>query len=212
MQVFWEVWGKMIIGYTRISTKEQDDSLQKDALEKYGVDKIYSDKVSSVKDRQELNRVLDILRSGDTLVVWKLDRLGRTTKELLDLVDGFNKDGINFVSLQEQIDTTTATGKFILTVLCALATMERDVLISRVNAGLEAARARGRIGGRPKTDGKIIIKALKLYDTKTHSINEICEICKISSSTLYRSISKRKCEVAEISECIEVKEKRGVER
>lgn len=138
----------MKYGYMRTSKTTQELALQRDTLEKYGVSEIYEEQVSGVKNRPQLEKLLSKLQKGDTLVVWKLDRLGRTAKELVNLVDAFDKRGIHFVSLTENIDTVSPTGKFLVTILCAMAAMERDVLIMRTKAGLEAAKKRGRVGGR----------------------------------------------------------------
>lgn len=181
----------MIYGYMRTSKNTQELSLQEDALKKYGVDEIFSEQVSGVKERKQLQVLLNKLQKGDTLVVWKIDRLGRTTKELVNLIDEFSKSGIQFVSLTENIDTASPTGKFLVTVLCAMAAMERDVLIMRTRAGLEAARKRGKVGGRPKTPEDKIKQALTLYNSNQYSIKEICDTVKISKSTLYRALEKQ---------------------
>lgn len=181
----------MIYGYMRTSKNTQELSLQEDALKKYGVDEIFSEQVSGVKERKELQSLLEKLREGDTLVVWKIDRLGRTTKELVNLIDTLDKSNIHFVSITENIDTKTPMGKFLVTVLCAMAAMERDVLIMRTRAGLEAARKRGKVGGRPKTPEDKIKQALTLYNSNQYSIKEICDTVKISKSTLYRALEKQ---------------------
>ena len=183
----------MIFGYARVSTEEQSLNRQIDALNNYGIDELLTEKMTGTKrDRPELNRMLDKLRAGDSVVVESLSRLGRSTKDLLDLVEQFDRRGVVFVSLKESIDISTPTGKLLLTVLSALCQFERDLTVQRTNEGLKAARARGRKGGRPQKDKKIIAKALKLYDAKTHSISEICEVCGIAQGTLYNAIRKRK--------------------
>lgn len=178
----------MVFGYMRTSKNTQELALQEDALNNYGVDKIYSEQISGVKERKELQSLLEKLREGDTLVVWKIDRLGRTTKELVNLIDTLDKNNIHFVSITENIDTKTPMGKFLVTVLCAMAAMERDVLIMRTRAGLEAARKRGKIGGRPKVAEDKVKQAITLYKSNQYSVKEICDIVKVSRSTLYRYV------------------------
>lgn len=181
----------MVFGYARVSTDEQNLDLQIDALKKYKCDEIYEEKISTRKiNRQQLTILLGKLRVGDTLVVWKLDRLGRTVIQLLDLVEDFNSKGINFVSLQEKFDTTTPMGRYVFLMFCGLAQMERDIISERTKAGLNAARKRGRVGGRKPTDDKIIQRALKMYHSNEFSINEILESTRISKTTLYTYIKK----------------------
>jgi len=182
----------MKYGYMRTSKTTQELALQRDALEKYGVSEIYEEQVSGVKNRPQLEKLLSKLQKGDTLVVWKLDRLGRTAKELVNLVDAFDKRGIHFVSLTENIDTVSPTGKFLVTILCAMAAMERDVLIMRTKAGLEAAKKHGRVGGRPKVPKDKVKEAITLYRSNEYSIAEICQKVQISRATLYRIITAYK--------------------
>ena len=187
----------MKFGYARVSTEEQNLNRQIDALREYGVDEMLTEKMTGTKkDRPELSRLLDKVRPGDTIVVESLSRLGRSTKDLLALVEQFDRQGIIFVSLKESIDISTPTGKLLLTVLSALCQFERDLTVQRTNEGLQAARARGRKGGRPPKDKKTVAKALKLYDAQAHSVAEICEICRISQGTLYKAINERKQEAA----------------
>jgi DNA invertase Pin-like site-specific DNA recombinase len=163
-----------------------------DALKSRGVEKIYSEKMSGTKaDRPQLIELLKVLRKGDTLVVWKLDRLGRTVKQLVDLVEQFSKDGINFVSIQDSIDTTTATGKALFGMLCVMAQMERDIISERTRAGLASARARGRNGGRPTKQNDKVNLALKMYDSKDYSIPQILDATGLSKTTIYRYINTR---------------------
>ena len=159
----------MLIGYARVSTHEQNLDMQTDALKAAGCTKVFTDKISTLKEeRKGLNEALEYLRSGDVLVVWKLDRLGRTLKQLIELVAMFNQKGIGFKSLKETIDTTTSTGKLVFHIFAALAEFERDIIHERTNAGLEAARARGKNGGRPKSLPPREVQALKkLYESKT---------------------------------------------
>lgn len=182
----------MVFGYARVSTQDQNLDLQIDALNKYGVDKIFEEKISgTLRKRPVLDELLKTLRPGDTLAVYKLDRLGRTVKGLIELVEYFNKEEINFVSICENIDTTTSTGRFVFFILCAMAQMERDIISDRTKAGLEAARARGRFGGRPKAEDSVIKRAIKMYDSGEFSINEIEETANISRTTLYTYLRKK---------------------
>lgn len=176
------------IGYARISTLEQTLDLQKDALEKAGVSKIFTDTASGAKvDRHGLEQAISYLRPGDTLVVWKLDRLGRSLKHLIETVSQLHERGIGFRSLTEQIDTTTPTGKLVFHVFGALAEFERDLIRERVQAGLQASRARGRVGGCPHRLDKGKVEMLKkLHADKTNSIQDICRTLGISRATLYR--------------------------
>lgn len=183
---------KVVFGYARVSTQDQNLDLQIDALNKYGVDKIFEEKISgTLRKRPVLDELLKTLRPGDTLAVYKLDRLGRTVKGLIELVEYFNKEEINFVSICENIDTTTSTGRFVFFILCAMAQMERDIISDRTKAGLEAARARGRFGGRPKAEDSVIKRAIKMYDSGEFSINEIEETANISRTTLYTYLRKK---------------------
>ena len=184
----------MLIGYARVSTDDQNLSLQKDALEKAGCEKIFCDKVSGAKSKRPgLQEVLDYLRdSQDTLVVWRLDRLGRSLKNLIEIMNLFEDRSIGFRSLQESIDTTTSGGKLIFHIFGALAEFERNLIRERTKAGLEAARARGRMGGRPRAlDENKVQLTYKLYDEKQHSIREICQMFHISRSTLYKYLGER---------------------
>ena len=182
----------MIFGYARVSKEDQNIYLQIDALRKYGVDEIFEEKISGGRqNRPKLQELLSKLRVGDMLVIWRLDRLGRTVKQLTSLAEDFEKNGIHFVSLQENLDTTTATGKFCFYMFCAAAQMERDVISERTKAGLEAARARGRHGGRPAPDKKKLEKARKMYESRDFSVKEIIETVGISQTTFYKYIPKR---------------------
>src|SRR5947209_7735286 len=181
----------MLIGYARVSTQEQTLDLQKDALEKIGCIKIFSDVVSGAKaERTGLHEALSYVREGDTLVVWRLDRLGRSLQHLIETITKLNNRKIGFKSITENIDTTTSGGKLIFHIFGALAEFERDIIRERTLAGLQAARARGRLGGRPKAlnDKKASI-ALALYKDKNNSIADICKTLNISRATLYRYIN-----------------------
>jgi DNA invertase Pin-like site-specific DNA recombinase len=182
----------MIFGYARVSTQDQNLDLQIDALKKYGVERIYQEKITGAKkDRPQLDEMLKVLRTGDTVVVWKLDRIGRSMMHLIELVDLFNANGVQFVSLKESINTTTATGKLIFNIFASLAEFERDIIRERTRAGLEAARARGRNGGRPKKRPEKVDIALTMYDSKQYTIPQIMDSTGMSRATLYRYIKSR---------------------
>lgn len=181
----------MLVGYARVSTADQTLNLQKDALEKAGCKQIFTDIASGAKaERKGLEEALNYAREGDTLVVWRLDRLGRSLKHLIETVTVLNKRGIGFKSITENIDTTTSGGKLVFHIFGALAEFERDIIRERTQAGLTAARARGRKGGRPKalTPRKAQM-AQELYQNKNNTIDEICRTLSISRATLYRYIN-----------------------
>lgn len=181
------------VGYARVSTKDQNLELQIEALEKEGCVKVFSEKVSGTKeDREEFKKCLDYLRPGDTLIVYKLDRLGRTTKQLINLVEELKEKDIQFKSITNGIDTTTPQGKFFFTIMAGFAEMEAELIRERTRAGLESARSRGRKGGRPPMDQKQIDKAIKLYHAKTHSIKEITEVTGVSKTKLYQELKNKK--------------------
>ncbi len=183
----------MKIGYVRVSKQEQHEALQIDALKEAGCEKWFVDKITGSKvERKALDEALAYLRPGDTFVVWKLDRAGRSLTHLIELLKGLKERGIEFISLTEQIDTTTPGGKLIFHLMGALAEFERDLIRERTNAGLAAARARGRVGGRPrklKTTGKVAL-ARRMFADQSHSIPEICAALGISRATLYRYVKK----------------------
>jgi DNA invertase Pin-like site-specific DNA recombinase len=181
----------MLIGYARVSTSDQTLDLQKDALQKTGCDKIFTDTASGVKaERMGLDEALNYVRPGDTLVVWRLDRLGRSLKHLIETITGLNDRKIGFKSITESIDTTTSGGKLVFHIFGALAEFERDIIRERTQAGLHAARARGRKGGRPKAlTPKKTQMAQALYENKNNTIDEICRTLNISRATLYRYIN-----------------------
>ena len=184
----------MLIGYARVSMQDQNLDLQRDALNKNGCEKIFVDQVTGAKSsRPGLDRAMDALRKGDTLVVWRLDRLGRSLKHLIEFVGNLEEKNISFKSLQESIDTTTSGGKLIFHIFGALAEFERNLIRERTYAGLTAARARGRTGGRPKALNTQKRKlAIKLYTEKVHTVNQVCKIMGISKMTLYRYIEDEK--------------------
>jgi DNA invertase Pin-like site-specific DNA recombinase len=177
----------MLIGYARVSTHDQTLALQQDALTKAGCNKIFTDKASGAKtERKGLDEALNYVRKGDTLVVWRLDRLGRSLPHLITTLTALEERGIGFKSLTENIDTTTSGGKLIFHIFGALAEFERNLIRERTTAGLLAARARGRKGGRPKAlTARQLGIAQDLYE-KRYPIAEICRTLKISKATLYR--------------------------
>ena len=184
----------MKVGYARVSTHDQNLSLQLDALKQAGCEEIHQDQVSGAKaERSGLQDALAYLRQGDTLVVWRLDRLGRSLKHLIEIVTQLEERGIGLQSLQESIDTTTSGGRLVFHIFGALAEFERNLIRERTQAGLQAARARGRKGGRPKAlDAKKSELLYQLYDEKKHAIGELCNIMGISKSTLYAYLDQRK--------------------
>lgn len=180
-----------LIGYARVSTVTQDPSLQLDALAAAGCERVYTDKVSGkLTTRPQLDRALRALQAGDTLVVWRLDRLGRSLPHLLQLVMDLESRGVGFRSLTESIDTSSAAGRLVLAVFGALAAFERDLLSERTAAGLAAARARGRRGGRPPvmTEAKLEV-ARRLVAEGELSMAEIAATIGVGRSTLYRHLS-----------------------
>lgn len=178
----------MNLGYARVSTLDQHLELQEDALAKAGCEKIFRDVASGAVDsRKGLSEAIEFARRGDTLVVWKLDRLGRSLKHLIETVNLLKERGVGLMSLQEKIDTTTSGGKLIFHVFGALAEFERELIRERTNAGLKAARARGRLGGRPpKLTTKQIEMAQRLLNDPAVSVAEVCRTLQVSRSTLYR--------------------------
>lgn len=178
-------------GYARVSTEQQNLDRQLDMLTQYSVDYIFNEKMTGTKrDRPELNKLLDRLMAGDTVVVESLSRLGRSTKDLIELVDLFEKKQVHLVSLKEQIDTSTPAGKLLFTLMSAIAQFERDVIAERTREGLNAARSRGRVGGRPRTNEKKVKRAVKLYQTGQYSVREIEEMTGVKKSTLYRRLGE----------------------
>ena len=177
----------MLIGYARASTQDQNLELQSDALTKVGCQKVFEDKVSGTRaDRPGLAKALEILREGDTLVVWKLDRLGRSVKQLVDLVEELHKQGVQFKSLTDAIDTGTPSGRFFFHVMVSLSKMERELIVERTRAGLEMARRLGRKGGRkPKMTDSKIESAKKLLASGVPP-KDVARNLGVSVPTLYR--------------------------
>lgn len=182
------------IGYARVSTGEQNLDLQVDALTKAGCERIFQDRLSGTKDdRPGLAAAIAVLKPGDSLSVWRLDRLGRSVAHLITTINDFRARGIDFRSLTESIDTTSPSGKLTFVILCALSEFERDLVRTRTLAGLEAARARGRLGGRPtKMSDEKVDAALSLLDHQKLSVDQVCGMLNIGRSTLYRALRERK--------------------
>jgi DNA invertase Pin-like site-specific DNA recombinase len=181
----------MKIGYARVSTFDQNLDLQLDTLKQFGCDQIFEEKISGAsKERPQLIKLFSILRKGDSVVVWKLDRLGRSLRDLIDLISKMKDLGVTFVSIQDSIDTSTATGRFTFNIFASLAEFEREIISERTKAGLAAARARGRKGGRPSGLSKEIISKIKavkiLYDQQDKTVQEIADDLSISRATAYR--------------------------
>jgi len=183
----------LIFGYARVSTEEQKTDRQIDALRQFGVDEIFEEKASGKdRGRPQLNMLLSKLRAGDTLVVYELKRLGRSSKQLLAMAEEFVENGIELVSLTENIDTSQPVGKFLFTVFCALAQLDRDLISENTKHGLKAARERGRVGGRKPLDDKKVTTALKMYHSNMFKVKEIIEATGISKAALYAYIAKYK--------------------
>jgi DNA invertase Pin-like site-specific DNA recombinase len=184
----------MQFGYARVSTQVQSLDRQLDALHKFGIpdERVMVEKISGAKrERPELNKLQQFLREGDILVIESLSRLGRSTKDLLGIIDRFESQGVKVISIKEQIDTRTPTGMLLTTVLMALCQFERDIIVQRTQEGLNAARARGRNGGRPPLSKNQIKHALALYDSKKMTVKEICAVTKMSQSSLYNVVRRR---------------------
>lgn len=183
-----------LIGYARVSKSDgsQDPALQLDALKKAGCAKVFTDKASgAIQHRPELDRLLEHLRPGDTLVVWRLDRLARSLRHLLLLVDDLGARGVAFMSLTEAIDTSTPSGKFTYHLFGALAELELSINRTRTRAGLDAARARGRVGGRPPSLSVDQVKlARQLIEGGKHTVGQIAGMFSVSRKTIYRSLRR----------------------
>ena len=184
----------MKLGYARCSTLDQNLDWQIDALMKEGCDRIFQEKFTGTrKDRPELLRMMDMLREGDTVIICELTRLSRSVKDLFDLVEQVEKAGANIKSLKEPwLDTTTPQGRLLFTIFSGVSQFERELIRERTMEGLASARARGRMGGRPGKDKKVVEQALTLYDSRAYSVDEISKTTGISRATLYKYINLRK--------------------
>ncbi|EGO8900080.1 recombinase family protein [Enterococcus faecalis] len=181
-----------IFGYARVSTQSQELERQTDILKRYNCDIIYTEKVSGMKTtRRELTKLKRNTKPGDTVIIESWSRLGRSTKDLIELVEFFQAKNVKIVSDKEKLDTNTPQGKLMLTVFQAFSEFERDLIVQRTNEGLRSARERGRIGGRPKTDPTILKKALRLH-TEGLPVAHIAKTLSISKATIYREINRQK--------------------
>ena len=179
-----------LVGYARVSTREQDLSLQLDALGQYGCDRVFTDKMSGVKERVGLNEALGYLRHGDTLVVWKLDRLCRSLPDLIRISEQVQDCGAQLVSITESIDTSTSAGRLYFNILGALGQMEREVIQERVKAGMAAARRRGRLPGKPRvSEDKVELARRELEAGRTYP--DVARILGVHVKTLYRLVPVR---------------------
>lgn len=180
----------MLVGYARVSTQDQDPALQLDALKATGCEKVFTEKASGAqRERPQLQAALDYMREGDTLVIWKLDRLARSLKQLIETVEGLAARGIGLRSLTEAIDTTTSGGKLVFHIFCALAEFERGVIRERTRAGLDAARARGRTGGRPPAlSSDDLAAARAMLRDPDITVEQVARRLGVVPSTLYRHI------------------------
>jgi DNA invertase Pin-like site-specific DNA recombinase len=179
----------VLIGYARVSTSDQNLNLQKDALLKIGCEKIYEDEISgTIKSRPGLDKTLEMLRTGDTLVVWKLDRLGRSVKNLISLISDLNSKDIHFKSITDSIDTSTPSGRFFFHVMASLSEMERELIVERTKAGLEAAKKLGRVGGRKRKMTPSKVSSAKKLLASGVVPKDVAQNLGISIATLYRWI------------------------
>jgi DNA invertase Pin-like site-specific DNA recombinase len=184
----------MLLGYARVSTNDQNLDRQIDQLKEYGCERIYQEKITGTKkERPEFEKLIDNIRPRDTIIITELTRLSRSTKDLFSIVDIIEKKGANIKSLKESwIDTTTPQGKLLFTIFAGISQFERDLISQRTKEGLNAARARGRKGGRPFKETKTIELALKMYDSKDYTISEITTATGLSKSCIYSYVKSRK--------------------
>ncbi len=199
----------MLIGYSRVSTNDQNLDLQIDNLKSAGCEKIFRDKLSGAKSiRPGLEKLYENIREGDTVIVWRLDRLGRSLKDLIEIINKFQSKGVTFKSITENIDTTTASGELIFHIFCSLAQFERRLIKERINAGIAAAKARGKIVGRKKGLSKEAEKkaflASALYTKNEWSTTEICNHLNISRATLYKYLKLQNTPIRAYQEKYEI--------
>ena len=194
----------MKIGYARVSTADQRIDLQLDALEKAECERVFQDVASGGNlERAALDEAIAYAREGDTLVVWRLDRLGRSVRDLVNLVNDLQEQGVQFSSIVDGIDTTTPAGQFFFHITAAFAELERNLIRERTRAGLESARARGRMGGRPKAiDPKTFELARDLYEANSGTVAEICERLGIATRTFYRYLKNERDAAVEHTEVV----------
>lgn len=181
----------MHIGYIRVSTDHQNTDRQKDLLKKQypEIKKFYIDRQSGKNtDRPQLREMMNYARKNDVIVVESLSRLARNTRDLIDITDQFNKNEIHLISLKESIDATTPSGRAMMKMFSVFADFEREIIVERTKEGLASARARGHVGGRPAINKETVANAIKLYDSRKFSIQEICKITGISKGSLYKYI------------------------
>lgn len=183
----------MLIGYARVSTNDQNLDRQLDSLNAAGVERIYQEKITGTKKkRPELEKLMDHLREGDTVIITSLTRLSRSTKDLFDIVEQIKEKGANIKSLKESwLDTTTPQGRLMFTFVAGISQFERDIISERTKEGLKAARARGRSGGRPSKDESKIKAAITMYNSEKHTVKEITKATGVSKATLYRYLKER---------------------
>lgn len=182
-----------VYGYARVSTRSQELDRQIDLLHEQRCNEILTEKMTGTKaNRPQLNRLKDKLRPGDTVIVESFSRLGRSTKDLIDLVNYFEEHEVKLVSLKENFDTSTPHGRLMMTVFQAFSQFERDLIVERTKEGLKSARARGRKGGRPRVNQRDLERAMKLYESRAYSVKEITEMTGISKATLYRYVNENK--------------------
>lgn len=193
--------GGHVYGYGRVSTLDQSPALQLDALKAAGCERIFRDKASGKLDRRpELDKLLEALLPGDTVVVWKLDRLGRSIKHLLAVVTDLGERGVGFRSLTEAIDTTTAGGRLVFHIFAALAEFEHALIVERTQAGLVAARARGRSGGRPlKMTPERVQLAREMYDSQRYTVDAIAKNLGVSRPTIYKHLNQEPVNVGKVA-------------
>lgn len=191
----------MKVGYARVSTADQHLRMQEDALRSAGCEEVFTDVISGTKSqRPGLDKALAYVREGDTIVVWKLDRLGRSIQHLIQLMTSLNERKIGFQSMRENIDTLTSGGKLIFHMFSALAEFERDLIRERTEAGLQAARVRGRMGGRPpQLDNRQINRMIEIYNEGKSTVAEIIKIYDISRPSFYNYLKNKKLELAKNS-------------
>ncbi|PLR75463.1 resolvase [Bacillus sp. V3-13] len=185
----------MIIGYARVSTVDQNLDRQINILTEYGCEKIIKEKFTgTIKDRKGLHQLFDVIRQGDSVVVESISRLGRKTLDILNIIQQLEEMGVQFISLKENMDTRTSTGKAMFQMMCVIAELERNLIAERVKEGLDASKRRGKTLGRPKLDKEKLTVALRMYDSNEYSIKEIVSATGISQGSLYRAVNRRKLE------------------